>query len=387
MRKLRLPYLHFRNGRWIPPVLSCWLFGCVQVYESPYKSPPTGYLVVEGYISANTPTQYTLSRTIGLPGDSTIPVVTGALVQVEGSDNSVYPLPEKGNGIYGDTTLSLNPAIQYRLSIRSPKGERYLSDLVPVKGTPPIDSVNWTYSGTNGVNIYVNTHDPKNATRYYQWTYDQTWEYDMPQESSYIYDYDSNAVLLRQPDQLVNRCWENFPSTNVLIDNTTKLAQDIVYEFPLVNIPNNSQPLGTLYTIQVTQYALTSDGYNFLSQMEVNTESLGSLFDLQPTQLTGNIHCLNNPAEQVIGYISAGTVQQKRIWIADDQLPSWDYFITCPGPDIIVPNTPDSVRYYFSSDGYTPVSSNGAGWISGFSWCIDCTLLGGTNVKPSFWPY
>ena len=73
---------------------------CVQSYVSPYQSPATGYLVVEGYITGNGPTSIKLSRTIPLPGESTIPVVTGAQLQIEGSDNSVYPFTETGNGYY-----------------------------------------------------------------------------------------------------------------------------------------------------------------------------------------------------------------------------------------------------------------------------------------------
>src|ERR1700744_4976237 len=124
-------------------LLTQW--GCRDKYVSPYKSPVTGYLVVEGYISANTPTQFTLSRTIPLPGDSAIPAELGAGVQVEGSDNSTYPLVEQGNGLYSSIdTLRLNAAMQYRLRIHTGNGEDYLSDFVSYKVTPPIDSINWT---------------------------------------------------------------------------------------------------------------------------------------------------------------------------------------------------------------------------------------------------
>ena len=56
---------------------------CKDKYVSPYKSPSVGYLVVEGFISGNVPIQYALSRTLPLPGDTTIPKETGATVQVE----------------------------------------------------------------------------------------------------------------------------------------------------------------------------------------------------------------------------------------------------------------------------------------------------------------
>src|SRR5580692_2572909 len=172
----RSSYYSIQSSKLVPLVLSCCLCQCVQQYVSPYKSPATGYLVVDGYISGNGMTQYSLTRTIPLPGDSTIPVVTGAQLQVEGSDGSVYPLSELGNGQYGVDSLPLSTAAQYRLRITIPGGETYLSEYVPYKPTPPIDSVNWVQNG-DGVTIYANTHDPTNSTGYYQWSFYQTYEY------------------------------------------------------------------------------------------------------------------------------------------------------------------------------------------------------------------
>src|ERR1700753_2242323 len=80
------------------------LVQCKDKYESPYTSPATGYLVVEGYI-AKGPTTFTLSRVIALPGDSSIPAETHAQVQVEGDDNSIYRLPERSIGVYSADTL------------------------------------------------------------------------------------------------------------------------------------------------------------------------------------------------------------------------------------------------------------------------------------------
>jgi hypothetical protein len=386
MKGPRSTYNNFmQHGRWIPLAICCCLCQCVQRYVSPYKSPSTGDLVVEGFISANSPTQYTLTRSVQLSGNDAVPPVTGASVQVEGSDGSAYLLLEQGNGAYGDSTLPLNPAIQYRLRIQTPNGESYLSDFVTVKPSPLIDSINWTFDYYNGVNIYVNTHDPNKATRYYMWTFDQTWEYDMTLVSYVKYDDTTNTVVPRLPGQLVDRCWVNSPSTTLMTDNTIKLTQDAVYEYPLVHILNNQQQLGVLYSIQVTQYALTAEAYNFLYQMQQNSEALGTIFDAQPTELTSNIHCLNNPAEQVIGYISAGTAQQKRIYIAYYQLPYWQYYLPCANPNIVVPDNPDSIQYYFGSQ-YTPIEAIPGGYLANISTCIDCTLLGGSNQKPTFWP-
>jgi hypothetical protein len=363
------------------------LCDCVQQYVSPYQSPVTGYLVVEGLISGNGPTQYTLSRTIPLPGDSTIPVVTGAQLQVEGSDNSVYPLTEQGNGQYGIASLPLTTTLQYRLRISIPGGETYLSSFVPYKPTPPIDSINWIYNQSTGVTIYANTHDPTNSTRYYQWTYDQTYEYYAAESSEFLYDTSANLVVPRTPAQEIFYCWMSDPLTNILIGTSAKLAQDQIYEFPLVNIPLNSQPLSVEYSILVNQYALTDSAYEFLAMMQQNTESLGSIFDVQPSEITGNILSLSNPTEPVIGFISASTLQQERIFINRDQLPNWAWIFDCGLPDRIVPN--DSLYFFFGQDGYIPLyqaSPPSKGWVGNLSGCVDCTLQGGTTQKPAYWP-
>jgi hypothetical protein len=388
MQIRRAPYYLLRSGGWIPPVLCCLFCQCVQTYVSPYKAPSTGYLVVDGYLSGNSPTQYSLSRTIPLPGDSTIPVVTGAQLQVEGTDNSVYPLTEQGSGQYGIASLPLNTTVQYRLRISIPGGETYLSSYVPYKPTPQIDSVNWIFNQSTGVTIYVNTHDPTNSTRYYQWTYDQTYEYTSAESSEFIYLPASDTVVFRTPAQQIFYCWKDAPLTNILTGTSAKLAQDQIYEFPLVDIPPNAQPLSVEYSILVSQYALTDSGYNFLAMMQQNTESLGSIFDVQPSEITGNIHSLSNPTEPVIGFISAGTLQQERLFISRDQLPDWAWVYDCGMKDTIVPNTKAALAFFFGELGYIPLNTTSppGGWYANLSNCVDCTLQGGTTQKPAFWP-
>lgn len=367
-----------------------WLFfltsldwHCVQSYISPYKSPPTGYLVVEGFITANGPTNFTLTRSISLPGDSTIPVVTGAQLQIEGSDNSIYPLAEVGNGIYLLPSISMSLTLRYRLRISNVAGKTYLSDFVPYKPTPPIDSVNWISSDT-GVSIFVSTHDPTGNSRYYQWKYSETWEYTSAEQSGYIWQGDSLAI--RPPQDAIYTCYHFDTAQVILIGTTDKLSQDLIFEQPLIVIPNNTQALGIEYSALVSQYALTDSAYNYFSLMKGNTEQLGSIFDPLPSQLTGNIHSLSNPAEQVIGFVSAGTVQQQRIFIKRSQVPAWLYFYECPFPDRKFVAEPDSEVFYFDYDHMIPIDLNNGVVEANYADCIDCRLQGGTTQKPPFWP-
>jgi len=366
------------------------LCGCKDPYVSPYKAPPTGYLVVEGYISGNSITQFTLSKTIPLPGDSALPTVDGATVQVEGSDNSVYPLTGQGSGVYSSVdTLALNPQLQYRLRIRT-NSDQYLSDFVPFKTTPPIDSINWIQDGTGQVTIYANTHNTSDTAGYYQWDFSQIFEHHAGEDGEYYYDYDTvpKMVLPRTPAMMTYRCWSSANSTSILIANSTKLSADVIYEQPLKSIPPNDIQLSVLYTILVRQYSITADGYNFLSLMQKNTESLGSIFDAQPSQITGNIHSLTNASEKIIGYVSAGTVQQQRIWIARYQVQN-AYSNPCPIKDTVFGNDSATIYKEFYEGPFAPLDAGpcmSTCWLSNYKGCQDCRNDGGVNIKPAIWP-
>jgi hypothetical protein len=376
---------------WSILAIPAMLLSCKDRYASPYKSPPTGYLVVEGYISGNSITQFTLSRTIPLPGDSTIPTIDGASVEVEGSDNSTYELTGEGNGVYSSIdTLSLNPQLQYRLHLVT-GGDEYLSDFAPFKATPPIDSINWVQDGTGQLTIYANTHNTADTAGYYQWDFSQVYEHDAGEDALYYYDEDTvpKMVLPRSPSMLTYRCWNTANSTGIILANSTKLSADVIYLQPLKTIPPNDIQLSVLYTILVRQYALTADAYAFLKLMQQNTESLGSIFDLQPVYLTGNIHSVTNAAEKVIGWVSAGTVQQQRIWISRSQLFNL-YSDACPVQDANVANDSADMWNKFGQGPYGPLDVGCPGlnpcWVSNYKSCQDCTQQGGVNQKPAIWP-
>ncbi len=155
------------------------LWNCKEKYVSPAITPATGYLVVEGVINAGTGlTNIVLKRTTKL--DSAFVIYeSGATVFVEGENNTQFNLLESSAGNYSSQGLSLNNAIKYRLNILTLDGKKYQSDFVSVQSTPPIDSVSWKQD-TTGVQLYINTHDPTNQTKYYQWDYTETWEYHSP---------------------------------------------------------------------------------------------------------------------------------------------------------------------------------------------------------------
>ena len=367
---------------------------CKERFDPPVTPPVNGYLVVDGTINSGTgPTNIRLSRAITL-ADSTRPRnERNAIVRVEGEDNSQYPLSETAQGLYSSPQLSLNANTKYRLYIRTSEGKEYRSDFSSVIKTPVIDGIRWEQPA-NGLDIYVNAHDPQNNTRYYRWEWEETWEFHSAFTSQLEYTKNNlgevTGVKYKYPDQGIDTnifvCWKTEPSTHILIGSSAKLAKDSI-DLPLHFIPRGSQKISVLYSIKVKQNALSKTGYEFLQRMKKNTEQTGTLFDAQPSELIGNIHAVNDPREIVIGYIDVADVHEKRIFIRPSDLVNWGYRTGCM--ETKVPNIPDSVRAYSYLTPTVVVETSPMGAILSFNGsdiaCVVCTLSG-VHLKPPFWP-
>lgn len=257
---------------------------------------------------------------------------------------------------------------------------------MPVKVTPVIDSISWKEE-EHGVTIYADTHDPQNKTTYYRWDFDETWEIRSAYYASF--QYQNGKIGPRSSTEPnIYSCWKYDTSKTIVLGSSAKLENDVIHLNPVHRIDIGEERLGVRYSIQVRQYALDKEGYQFFELMRKNTESLGSIFDPQPSALNGNIHSVSDPGEIVIGYINATTVQQKRIFIDETQLaePGFNIYVHCPSID--VPNHPDSLRIYVPPFWPYEAIYQGPGIVAykvASPECVDCRQRGGINVKPSFW--
>ena len=384
--------------RFLPYLFIIVCFGCREKYIIPFTSPPSGFLVVEGFINAGPgPTSIKLSRTIGLADSINRKNETLAQVSVEGQDNSNTSLSETEPGLYSIAQLILDDNVQYRLHIKTKDGNDYFSSYEPVLKTPAIDSISWERNGgvNVGVELFVNTHDPLNITKHYRWETEETWEFHAYYFSmlQYVYDTITHKVdtVEDRPIEESNKmyyCWQHENSSRILIGSTVSLNRDSIH-LPVQFIPEGSWKLGVLYSIKLNQYAISSEEHEFLRRMKKNTEQVGSLFDAQPSELKGNIYNASNPNEIVIGFVGVTTRQEKRIFISNGQVPNWNYRRYCEQIEIPVtpPDTLDAYRIY------TPITIASYHPFTGLPYTIfvadaDCSIctLKGTNIKPSFWP-
>ena len=370
---------------------------CKQKYDPPYTTPETGFLVVEGVVnSGQGNTTITLSRSTKLD-NRTVLYEKNAMVKLEGDDNSSFQLTETTAGHYSMTGTGLNKLRRYRLTINTAGGKQYLSDFVPVRNNPPIDSISWKREN-GGLQLYTSTHDPSDSTRYYQWEYTETWEFHSAFPAVLKYKIvqsggsEHYSVVYRDSSTFgavpgLYYCYNTVQSSSLLLGSSAKLSKDVIY-LPLLFIEPFSVKLSVLYSIRVKQYSWSKEGYAFLESMKKNTEATGSVFDAQPSGLSSNIRCSTDPTEPVIGFINICPVQETRIFIKSTDLPGWGYNQGCVQTEFL--NISDSIKK--EASGLLPtyvVKSDPFGGIASFyaapASCVDCTLRG-TPVKPSFWP-
>ena len=365
---------------------------CKEKYVLPGGSPSTGYLVIDGVInSGQGPTTLRLTRTLGLVDSVAFRFEEGANVRVEGEDNSTHLLMQQSPGVYYNPQLTLNDDVKYRLHVNTADGREYVSDYSPVLNTPPIDSISWERPEDN-VLLFINTHDPENNTWYYRWEYEETWQFHSAFRSHLEYLYDGRGqpynVGPRDPAETdaMFTCWSGETSANLHIGSSARLMRDTIH-LPLLLIPQGSWKIGVLYSILVRQYAVSRAGYEFLQRMKKNTEQVGSLFDAQPSELRGNVRCVTDPKEPVIGFVDIADAQEKRLFIKRSEVSPWNYRQACIEENAL--NQRDTLAYYAS---YIPTSvaeyNSRGDTVRIFVTlpdCADCRLRG-TPIKPSFWP-
>lgn len=371
---------------------------CKKPYEPNVVANPGNYLVVEGVINTTDSTIIRLSRTVKLDTSIGSRPEFGAMVTIVSEGGNSYQLAETGNGYYKTPPLNLSPSNKYSIRIITEENKAYQSDFVAVKNAPPIDSVYYRVSNTSnpGVQVYADTHDPANNTRYYRWDFAETWLIHSAFDSfEMVSPGTPPTIVARPPSQQIYQCWQSALSQNVLINTSASLSKDVIANNKITFIPSTSERISDRYSILVKQYAITKDAYDYWSLLKKNTEQLGSIFDAQPSTTTGNIHCITVPNEPVIGYISAGSSASKRIFIDIRNLPAW--LPTLPYGSCMVdsalfhgPANVDEVNEFIFIGGQIPIgpiSIMGGpiiGYTAGLPECVDCTLRG-TNQRPSFW--
>lgn len=387
--------MHHRISKWLirwgARGLLLGLAGCVEPYVPAVLDAPASYLVVDGFINGNGVTRIKLSRTTNLAATTVPPVEKGAKLFIVDEAGLRYALTEKASGSYQSDSLQLSPTHQYQLAITTAANASYASERVPLKVTPAIDKLDWQTDGSQ-VQVQLSTHDASQQSRYYRWGFVETWEFNSAFKSILEYDYTKQIIVSRTTP--IYTCWRTEQPSLIKQGSSIQLSQDALTDIGLLSISTRAERLKVRYSVLVSQYVETAQEFAYYELLRKNTEAVGSVNDPLPTQLTGNVHRLDNPAEPVLGFVGAHTIQQQRLFInrQDLALPSnWVFDTpyndcTIGEEDLSLNKPPLQVPHtgLFNNVGSVPIDYSALGYVGSSRECVDCRLRG-SNVKPSFW--
>ncbi|RXR20560.1 DUF4249 domain-containing protein [Flavobacterium amnicola] len=320
------------------------------------------------------------------------------------------------------TPFEAMPNHSYQLYITTSDGKSYSSSKENLPTITPIQDVLTrviTKDGQKGVEITANTTDPTNTSKYYRYQFTETSKVTSPKWNPYklilldqpricpgpnFIGYESIGYELRGYES--RTCYRTENSNNILITSTTNLSQDQVIHFPVRFIANTDYTIAERYSIEVTQFVQNYNAHSYYKTLKKISENGNLLSGNQPGLVKGNLKCITNSNENVLGLFEVASVSKKRIFFNFDELfpgaPIPKYFVECKeyGYDSMDFGKPDprpnaefpcgtggqgtTLRRYIRNNTATYFRTDQTVIFLVQPICGDCTTIA-SNIKPLFW--
>lgn len=372
-------------------LLTFAISGCIEPYRPKDISETVDTYVVFGQITS-IPGYHkvSVSKSSPIVNPKFIPV-SNCIVKITDTESNVFVCDSEGeNGEYpiwiGEEYLSIGKG--FKVSVHTPEGIEIESEFDYLKPCPEIANIYYERVDIpttdplyfeKGIQFMIDLQANDSFDRFFRWEVEETYEY----RASYPirYYYIGWMVWLPQPDYSRFYCWATNPILNIYTLSTKGLQENRFKGYKLHFVDNHTQRLMYMYSLKVTQHALSESYFNYLEQLRVNSSEQGGMFDTQPISITGNLYSPNTPNLKILGFFGASSVKSTRVFFTNIENLRFDLYNKCTlylvdyTLDIF---TPDEYPVYF-------LRQDGKLWWANQD-CFDCTMAGGTTEKPPFWP-
>ena len=390
-----------------------WLFllaalavtACVYDFH-PQIDGEGGYLIVEGNIVVGDRfdilTNWSWSLVDTTQSDEQRRILYTNKMHVEASDGTRYENQFNTWGSWWGTNGSprgsfdlrdADPSLQYRLVIENDKGT-YVSSWEKPLAPGQIDSLSYRISGDKTtMSILVAAHSSDAAESYYRWSVDETWEYHADVQAFYKYveeDGQGRIDLLEKGESLYY-CWVTNRRPEIMIGTTQGLKEDRLADHQLYTISHSDNRVSILYRADVRQMRIPEEAYRYWQAMERNSHDVGGLFSPEPSELRGNVTCVERPDEMVLGYVGVMSVATRRLEIDNYEVRFYHQpYVSLPVPDTLGTAAEWAQAYRTGMSPAAEIWSEFNERLIGYEWwpvrCLDCRFKGGSKNRPADWP-
>jgi hypothetical protein len=226
-----------------------------------------------------------------------------AVVTLEDDQGGTYRFRETARGLYESDPSDLVTEVgrTYTLDVRLADGRHYRSTPERMRPVAPIDDVVIDYTPptdllpTGVFEFTTQFDDPAGEANYYRW---QWRRYYRPVTGGF-YEGRSFGALVAN-----DRAFDGADGHRVVFGR-----QRYSLAFPVG------------YLVQVQQYSLSRDAYDFWALVQQQQELDGSIFDPPPDRIRSNVRNVDDPDEQVLGFFTVSDVEQQRACVCMSRFP------------------------------------------------------------------
>ncbi|MCE4562863.1 DUF4249 domain-containing protein [Maribellus sp. CM-23] len=308
------------------------ILACEEIYH-PDLEEVDNKLVVEATLNAQLQQNtIKLYRSHGFNSENkTYPPVSGAKVYLSDNLHNRTPFIEMSNGTYL-LDYKLDESQSYQLQIEL-DGETYESRMQAVPEMPKLDSVyadyatDITISGAannkediiteHGVRVYTDINNEGQISHY---------RFDAQKVILYVNHYDTVIKSEGGRDMVETRpiySWKSRYPTGIfnIAGPPAYSTQKEITKHPLEFFNLNYKRIisdtviftGWIYIVH--QYGLNEDSYNYYKDLNNQLDAQGKIFDPVYIQANGNIKCLTNPDEVVLGNFEISSYAEARYYL------------------------------------------------------------------------
>jgi hypothetical protein len=297
-------------------LLMIFFSSCIDEIELPVRNEAER-LIVEGMISNEKPPYTVRLFTTGEYVSARYPPaslgVQGALVKISDETGNSTVLKSLINrpGVYQTTDTSFIGQIgrSYVLTVLMADGKTYRSKPEKLLPVPELEELKAEFvdipdrKRPSGYKVLVNTQDPVETANYYRW-------------SAYGYvRRETEGLIYPGGIPCCNSCWLLITNNDVNIFSDANINGNRIQDRVAIFSPFYLR--GKQY-VEVSQYSLTREAYQFWKLLDEQQTRTGSLFDPQPAPIEGNMYNAEDETELALGYFGASAISRRRLIISAD---------------------------------------------------------------------
>lgn len=290
------------------------LQGCISEYELE-SNRTAGILAINGRITNGIGPHYvTLTRTS--EKDRIAESDSGAEMELLDDQGNSYPLyqEEPGEYVLPMGSAQIFPGHAYRLRVEL-RGQIYETPFATMREKSAQDAIGYKLDNFIEINDFGN----EIVSRVYNVYLDS--QFDNIEESQY-FKWEAREIYAINTKDQPGLCYRDVQADPQRINiQEAEGGFQVLATDELIASRSFNDAFRIKYYTQVDQYSISREEYDYWKKVKVGIEQVGSILDIPPGTIRGNISNITNPEDIVYGYFSVALKSTTRFSLIRDDLP------------------------------------------------------------------